>query len=77
VYPRRLLVLVSLLVASLDAHGVSAETPQKTPVSVTIAGHGSIRLVVADGATRPCESSDNHVLFDGHAAAGDVVKVPR
>lgn len=44
-------------------------------MSVTIVGKGSIRLVVADGASRPCEASDNHVLFDGHARAGEELKL--
>lgn len=73
--PREVLVLASLVLVSLAARDVSAEAPQKTPVSVTVVGHGSIRLVVADGATRPCESSDNRVLFSGHASAGDEIKL--
>jgi hypothetical protein len=67
------LSLASLMAASIAARDVSAEMQPKTPVSVTIAGHGSVRLVVADGTTRPCESSDNHILFNGHAAAGEVI----
>jgi hypothetical protein len=63
------------MAASIAARDVSAETPPKTPVSVTIAGRGSVRLVVADGTTRPCESSDNHMLFNGHARAGEVIEV--
>jgi hypothetical protein len=64
-----------LVVASFVARDVAAEAPQKTAVSVTVVGHGSIRLVVADGATRPCESSDAPILFRGHVRAGDVIEL--
>jgi hypothetical protein len=45
------------------------------PVTLTVVGHGEIRLVVADGASRPCDASDNRVLFDGHVRAGDEIKL--
>jgi len=32
-------------------------------------------VLVADGTTKPCDSSDNHVLFKGHAKAGDQIKL--
>jgi hypothetical protein len=54
---------------------VSAEPPPKTPVTVQVVGHGTLRLVVADGAQRPCESSDNHILFDGHASADEKIEL--
>ena len=68
-----------VLVLSLGiflAHSVAAEdTPTTIPVSITVVGKGQIRLIVAEGSGRPCESSDNHVLFNGHARAGEQVKV--
>ena len=73
--PGATLVLASLVAGSLVARDVSADPPQKTPVTVTVLGRGTIRLIVADGATRPCQSSDNHVLFSGHVHAGDEIKV--
>jgi hypothetical protein len=45
------------------------------PVTVSVVGKGTIRLVVADGSSRPCDASDNRVLFSGHARAGDEIKV--
>jgi hypothetical protein len=73
--PREVLAAGLLLVASLGARDVAAEAPQKTEVSVAVVGHGSIRLVVSDGATRPCESSNNPILFQGHVRAGDEIKL--
>jgi hypothetical protein len=58
------------------AHSVAAESaPTTIPVSVNVVGTGRIRLMVAEGSGRPCESSENHVLFSGHAKAGDEVKL--
>jgi hypothetical protein len=42
---------------------------------VNVLGHGEILVLVADGSTRPCDSSDNRVLFKGHAKAGDQIKL--
>jgi hypothetical protein len=52
-----------------------AEYTAPTPVTVGVVGKGTIRLVVADGSSRPCDASDNRVLFSGHAKAGDEIKV--
>jgi hypothetical protein len=52
-----------------------ADSITSTSVTVNVVGKGKIRLVVADGTSRPCDASGNHVLFDGHARAGDEIKV--
>jgi hypothetical protein len=52
-----------------------ADYTPPTPVTVGVVGKGTIRLLVADGSSRPCDASDNHVLFSGHAKAGDEIKV--
>ena len=72
--PTKRLAVSLAVVGGLCAREVSAEAPQKTPVTVTVVGHGSVRVVIADGASRPCEASDNHVLFSGHARAGEVIE---
>ena len=69
-----LLAVVLVVAGSLLASDVSADPPRKIPVSVAVVGHGSIRLVVSDGASRPCEAAD-HVLFRGHATAGEEIKL--
>jgi hypothetical protein len=62
--------------ALLYAHSVAAEAkPATIPVSVSVVGTGQVRLIVAEGTGRPCESADNRVLFNGHAKAGDDVRV--
>jgi hypothetical protein len=65
----------ALALASLVASHAPAQTQPKTPVTVAVAGHGTIRLLVADGAHRPCDVSDNRVLYRGRAAAGDTIKL--
>jgi hypothetical protein len=52
-----------------------ADYTPPTPVTVGVVGKGTIRLLVADGSSRPCDASDNHVLFSGHAKAGDEIKL--
>lgn len=72
---RPLLPVVALLGIGSLAFDAPADTTPPTSVSVTVVGHGQIRLLVADGTSRPCDASSNHVLFDGHAKAGDKVKL--
>jgi hypothetical protein len=52
-----------------------ADYTPPTPVTVSIVGQGAIRLLVADGSSRPCDASDNRVLFSGHASAGEAIRV--
>jgi hypothetical protein len=52
-----------------------ADYTPPTPVTVTVVGKGTIRLLVADGSSRPCDASDNHVLFSGHATAGEALRL--
>jgi hypothetical protein len=68
------LFAVALTATSLAARDVPAETPS-CAVMVKVVGHGTIRLVIADGASRPCDGSGNKVLFSGHAKADDVIKL--
>lgn len=63
------------MVGSIMSRDAPAATTPSIPIAVTIVGKGQIRLVVADGASRPCDASDNHMLFDGHATAGDEIKL--
>jgi hypothetical protein len=72
---RHLAPVVALLGIGLFAGDAPADTTTPTPVSVTVVGHGQIRLMVADGTSRPCDASSNHMLFDGHAKAGDKIKL--
>ncbi len=65
-----------VLAAVLGAmRAAPADTTPPVPVTVTVVGHGEIRLLVADGASRPCDASDNRVLFDGRVRSGDEIKL--
>lgn len=72
---RHLAPLVALLGIGSLASDAPADTNPPTPVTVTVVGHGQIRLMVADGTSRPCDASSNHMLFDEHAKAGDKIKL--
>ncbi len=54
----------------LVASDVRADVPYTVPVYVTVAGSGSVRVLVAAGDVVPCDSSSNMRIFDGWAAAG-------
>jgi|HubBroStandDraft_2_1064218.scaffolds.fasta_scaffold423744_2 hypothetical protein len=54
---------------------VAADTTPPVPVTVSVVGSGEIRLIVADGASRPCDASDNRVLFNRQVRAGDEIKL--
>jgi hypothetical protein len=69
-------VIATVVVAGLLAtRDVPADPTVTIPVSIAVVGEGRIRLMVADGASRPCDSSDNHMLFVGHAKSGDAIKL--
>lgn len=73
---RMLLFAAVLAVASLGTPATRAQTaPKPLPVLVNVVGHGEIVLLVADGSTKPCDSSDNRVLFKGRVKAGDQIKL--
>jgi hypothetical protein len=74
VRPLLALCAAALAATSLAARDVPAETPS-CAVIVKVLGHGTIRLLVGDGASRPCDGSGNKVLFSSHAKAGDVIKL--
>jgi hypothetical protein len=72
---RGYLVIAVIVLGVSVAPDSPADSITSTSVTVDVVGKGKIRLVVADGSSRPCDASDNHVLFDGHARAGDEIKV--
>jgi hypothetical protein len=72
----RLAVAAGLILGSLATRDVAADGSTATvPVSVAVVGEGRIRLMVADGTSRPCDSSDDRMLFFGYAKPGDEIKL--
>jgi hypothetical protein len=72
---RRYLILVLITLGISLAPDSPADSITSTSVTVNVVGKGKIRLLVADGSSRPCDASGNHILFSGHAKAGDEIKV--
>ncbi len=67
-------VALSVFAAILGAtRAVPADATPPVPITVAVVGSGEIRLIVADGASRPCDASDNHVLFNRQVRAGDEI----
>jgi hypothetical protein len=71
----RLVLAAGLLLGSLATRDLPADGGTTVPVSVSIVGTGRIRLMIADGTSRPCDSSDDRMLFRGYAKPGDEIKV--
>jgi hypothetical protein len=72
---RKLPFAAVLAVATLLTPAAPAQTAPRTyPVSVGVVGSGEILVLVADGSTRPCDSSNNRVLFSARAKAGDQIQ---
>ena len=69
------LLLPVVLLALAVAPDAPADSTPATPVTVDVVGKGKIRLLVADGSSRPCDASGNRVLFSGYVRAGDTIKV--
>jgi hypothetical protein len=67
------LALAGLSLGPLAIPDAAAE--EAIPVVVSVVGKGVIRVRVADGTSLPCDSSTNHVLFDGHVKAGDKISL--
>ncbi len=55
--------------AALPEHAALAAGTDR-PIFVTVEGHGAIRFRLALGATAPCDSSNNRMLYDGWLAPG-------
>jgi hypothetical protein len=74
---RRTLRLLPLLAAAmvLPERSAPADTDEATPVKITVIGTGEIRILVADGASRPCDASSNNVLLSEHVKAGDEISL--
>jgi hypothetical protein len=66
---------VLLATIALPTRSAPADPNDATPVAVTVVGTGEIRLMIADGASRPCDASTNQMLFNGHEKAGAEVAV--
>ena len=62
------IALALAFAASAVATPADAETDR--PVVVTVVGRGAIRFRLASGATAPCDSRDNRVVFDGWLTPG-------
>ena len=71
---RALARLLAVAIAASATRPGALEAGPPVPVTVGIVGRGQIRLVVADGASRPCDAADNRMLFNGHVKAGDEMK---
>jgi hypothetical protein len=65
----RLAVLLTLALVAVSAR---ADDPS-TAVVVSVVGTGHIRLVVADGVSKPCDSSNNKLLLSKEVNAGDEI----
>lgn len=49
---------------------IPADAGTDFPLYVVVVGHGAIRLRLAAGRITPCDSRDNHMLFDGWVGVG-------
>jgi hypothetical protein len=73
---RRSHLVVTLVVLGIAiAPDSPADATPPTAVTIEVEGKGTIRLLVGDGSSRPCDASDDRVLFSGHAKAGEAIKV--
>jgi hypothetical protein len=74
---RRIARLLPLLAAAivLPVRSATAEPDEPTPVKISVIGTGEIRILVADGASRPCDASGNKVLLSEHVKAGDEIEL--
>jgi hypothetical protein len=57
-------------VVALPIRNAPADPEEPTPVTITVAGTGEIRILVADGASQPCDASGNKMLLSEHVKAG-------
>jgi hypothetical protein len=73
--PLPLMMPVLLAAVAAPVRSAPADPNDATPVAVTVVGTGEIRVMVADGASRPCDASTNQMLFNGHVEAGGEVTV--
>ncbi|MGO9838887.1 MAG: hypothetical protein ACLP1X_32300 [Polyangiaceae bacterium] len=69
---RKLSFAAAIAVPSLVTIAALAQSaPKPSPVVVSVVGHGEILVLVSDGSTKPCDSSDDRLLFKGPVKAGE------
>jgi hypothetical protein len=59
---------VLFVASSLTSSALHAD--ESAPVVATVHG-GDIRVQISEGLTRPCDSRDNRMLFDGRLKSGE------
>jgi hypothetical protein len=67
--------LLTAMVVPMRNAPADPDEPEPTPVSISVAGTGEIRIMVADGASRPCDASGNKMLLSEHVKAGTEIKL--
>jgi hypothetical protein len=69
---RRTVPFAALVLAAfaLPMRSAPADPNDLTPVTVSVVGTGEIRIMIADGASRPCDASGNKMLLNEHVKAG-------
>ncbi len=67
---RRHLAILFATAIVMFAAGVAADP--LAPVVIEQRGRGRVRVQVAEGLTRPCDSLDNRMLLDGWLSEGEV-----
>jgi hypothetical protein len=64
-------VLVSTLV--LMPVSIAADSP--APVVVSLTGPAKVRALIAEGNTMPCDSPENHVLYNGFIEPDQILRL--
>src|SRR4051794_15069732 len=71
--PRAVVVLITPIVIALSLASTSLHARASAPVVVTVRG-AEIRVQVSEGLTRPCDSGNDRMLFDGRLKPGETFR---
>ena len=64
-------IAAAMVVVGITIAPVALRANESAPVIVAMTGNAELRVQVSEGLTKPCDSENNRLLFDGRLKPGE------